>query len=158
MSGRRTSNELPMIFDFRKSPWSKNTTELALAATTFNHSLATQEIDDDVECEPKHVHLQMRYQSENKPKRGMLILPRDDWISLINNQIFQKFYAQVWDYLPLTDGYNERIIKHLNPNSALSGPLVQNTILAQDPHEDEAIDKVDGDVPSKKQTMMMHEE
>ena len=156
MSGKRTSNELPLIFDFRKSPWGKGTTELALAATTFNHSLATQAIDEDVVCEPHNVYLQMRYQSDNKPKKGMLVLPRNEWIHLINNQIFQKFYAKVWDYLPLTDDYNERILKHLTADPAFfqdsSKPLVYHTILAPNTPANEDIDEIEVDsvVTSKK--------
>ena len=152
MTEKRTSNELPMILDFRKNPWSKNTTELALTATTFNHTLATQSIDEDVDCLPENVHFQLRYQSDNKPKRGMLTLPRDEWINLINNDLFQRFYDQVWDFLPLTNDYNDRIMTHLTARK----PLVRKTLLIPETLGDKDFDGPSD--PTKKKLMKIREE
>ena len=90
-AGRRISNEIAYLFDFRKNPYSKVITESVLAATSFNHTLRKQNTNKKTYCRPEEVYHQLRYQtSEGKIKKGMVVLSRDEWISLIESEEFNK--------------------------------------------------------------------
>ena len=105
----RSENEIPIFLDFRSTGLIKPIMHhLALAGTTFNHTLMTQNDPTDVICLPENIYFQLRYQnSNNKTKQGMAILSKDEWIDFISNPQFREFYNEVWEFLPLTDQYSK---------------------------------------------------
>ena len=110
MAEKRKDSEIPILIDFRKNAYSKAATELILAGTTFNQTLMTQNSYKDIKCKREDIFFQLRYQtSEGKPKRGMISLPLNEWISILENPEFASFYQQVWKYLPLPQLYSTRI-------------------------------------------------
>ena len=128
----RSSNELPLILDYRDMGWSKpSPVELALVGTTYNHTLETQDDTDIVNCEPKKIVFQLRYQiSNSRAKKGMLCLTSDEWIDFIEQYEFRQFYTKLWDFLPLTSAYSDRLQGYfeLTTHSAISPkPLYINT-------------------------------
>ena len=112
--------------------WSKpSPVELALVGTTYNHTLETQDDTDIVNCEPKKIVFQLRYQiSNSRAKKGMLCLTSDEWIDFIEQYEFRQFYTKLWDFLPLTSAYSDRLQGYfeLTTHSAISPkPLYINT-------------------------------
>ena len=105
----RSENEIPIFLDFRSTGLIKPSMHhLALAGTTYNHTLMTQNDPTDVICEPENIYFQLRYQhSNNTIKAGMATLSKEEWIDFISNPQFREFYNEVWDFLPLTEEYSQ---------------------------------------------------
>ena len=127
----RSSNELPLILDYRDMGWNKtNPVELALVGTTYNHTLETQNDTNIVNCEPEKVVYQLRYQMSNsRAKKGMLCLTSNEWIDFIEQNEFKQFYAKLWNFLPLTGAYSDRLEGYfeLTSSGAQSKSLLMNS-------------------------------
>lgn len=118
--GARVWDEKPILIDFRKQQFSKNTTELVLCGTSFNHTLIKQHAYENATCQPKDIYFQIRYQSaEGKVKAGMAILSYDEWMEVFSDPDFLNFYKEVWNFIPLTKEYSERIEQYHNPTFAV---------------------------------------
>ena len=111
MVGKRHYKEFPILLDYRKNLYTKHYTELLLVGTTFNHMLSKQNEYKNTTCRPQDVYFQLRYQNtkDEKPKKGMFILSRNEWLEILNNEDFLNFSKELWDFLPLTGNYSKRI-------------------------------------------------
>ena len=111
--------------------WNKTSpVELALVGTTYNHTLETQNDTNIVNCEPEKVVYQLRYQMSNsRAKKGMLCLTANEWIDFIEQNEFKQFYAKLWNFLPLTHAYSDRLEGYfeLTSSGAQSKSLLMNS-------------------------------
>ena len=75
---------------------------------------------EDATCQPKDIYFQIRYQSsEGKVKAGMAVLSYTEWMEIFSDVDFLNFYKEIWNFIPLTKEYSERIEAYHNPTFAV---------------------------------------
>ena len=117
MKSKRNIDEKTIMLDFRQNSKSVGVSEIVMAATTWNYTIANQHSPKDLTCNPEDIRYQLRYQipkeqspdGEAKPKAGMLIFTLDEWKDLFSNEKFKKIYDDVWNRYPLPQSYSDRI-------------------------------------------------